>query len=90
MTSLICSPGSTMAELDLIVRGGTLVTATSQRRADVGLADGKIAAIEETLPDSGLRLQGKVVCTLARGNVIWHDGRIVAQPRGRLIKPLRQ
>src|SRR5688572_18159502 len=32
-------------ELDLIVRGGTLVTPTELRRADLGIADGKIAVI---------------------------------------------
>ncbi|WP_019008372.1 allantoinase [Deinococcus aquatilis] len=36
---------------DLIVRGGTLVTAQGQRRADLGVEGGQIVAIEEELLD---------------------------------------
>ncbi len=38
-----------MSEFDLIVRGGTVVIADAVRRADVGVADGKIVAIEPSL-----------------------------------------
>ncbi len=37
---------------DLIVRGGTVVTAEGRRRADVHLEGGRISAIEDQLPES--------------------------------------
>jgi dihydropyrimidinase len=37
---------------DLIVRGGTVVSATGTRRADVGVANGRIVAVEAQLPRS--------------------------------------
>lgn len=39
-----------MSELDLAVRGGTIVTASDMYVADVGIADGKIVAIARSLP----------------------------------------
>ena len=36
-----------MPPLDLAIHGGTIVTATETRRADIGIADGKIVAIGE-------------------------------------------
>jgi dihydropyrimidinase len=36
-----------MPPLDLAIHGGTIVTATETRRADIGVADGKIVAIGE-------------------------------------------
>ena len=38
-----------MAEYDLVVRGGTVVTGSDSMRADVGIRDGRIAAIGERL-----------------------------------------
>lgn len=38
-------------------------------------------------PYAGRKLRGRVVRTLLRGRTIFHDGRIVATPAGRLIKP---
>ncbi len=38
-----------MSTYDLIVRGGTLVTPEGQQEADIGVSDGKIAAIEPDL-----------------------------------------
>jgi dihydropyrimidinase len=38
-----------MAEYDLVVRGGTVVTDTDALRADIGIRDGRIAAIGEAL-----------------------------------------
>ena len=38
-----------MAEFDLVVRGGTVVTGTDTVRADVGIRGGKIAAIADSL-----------------------------------------
>ena len=38
-----------MSEFDLVVRGGTVVTASDTVRADIGIRDGRIVAIAETL-----------------------------------------
>ena len=38
-----------MAELDLVIRNGTVVTASDIMRCDVGIADGKIAALSPQL-----------------------------------------
>jgi dihydropyrimidinase len=38
--------------VELIVRGGTVVTANSRRQADVAVEGGRIVAVEERLPDS--------------------------------------
>ncbi len=38
-----------MAEFDLVVRGGTVVTASDIFRADVGISGGRIAALGEML-----------------------------------------
>src|SRR5918995_1925862 len=41
---------------DLIVRGGTVVTATGRATADIAITDGVITAVEERLPvESGAR-----------------------------------
>jgi allantoinase len=40
-------------------------------------------------PYAGRRLRGHVVRTLLRGKTIFHDGKCVAPPSGRLIKPQR-
>jgi allantoinase len=40
-------------------------------------------------PYVGRRLRGKVVRTLLRGQTIFRDGKIVATPAGRLLKPQR-
>ena len=38
-----------MSAFELTVRGGTVVTAEETKRADLGIRDGKIVAVEETL-----------------------------------------
>src|SRR5258706_8493143 len=38
--------------LDLVIRGGTVVTASEEFVADVGVADGRIAAVARDLPES--------------------------------------
>ncbi len=38
-----------MPEFDLVIRGGTVVTAADTYRADVGVRDGRIAAVGERL-----------------------------------------
>jgi dihydropyrimidinase len=51
-----------MPDLDLVVRGGTVVTASDTFRADVGVRDGRVVALGEVLPraareiDAGGRL----------------------------------
>ncbi len=49
-----------MAEFDLVIRGGTVVTAADSSRCDVGVKDGRVAALgaalsggRETLDASG-------------------------------------
>src|SRR5215471_6940379 len=42
-------------ELDLVVRGGTVVTATGRAEADVGVRHGRVAAIGAGLPAAGAR-----------------------------------
>ncbi len=46
---------------DLVVEGGTIVTATESYRGDVGIIDGKIATL-------GKNLKGKKTCNIRRGN----------------------
>ena len=41
--------GDEMAEFDLVIRGGTVVTAADTFRADVGVRDGRVAALGEKL-----------------------------------------
>jgi dihydropyrimidinase len=43
--------------VDLIVRGGTVVTATGRRLADVAVAGGRIVAVEPQLPESADALE---------------------------------
>jgi allantoinase len=40
-------------------------------------------------PYAGRKLRGRVVRTLLRGQTIFHEGKIVATPAGRLLKPQR-
>ena len=37
-------------------------------------------------PFEGLELQGKVVSTYLRGELVWHEGKIVGEPRGQYLK----
>lgn len=41
-------------------------------------------------PYAGMALRGRIVRTIARGVTVYHDGHIVAQPRGRLLVPERR
>ena len=66
-------------QLDLVLRGGTVVTAEGQRRADVGVRDGRVAIIQDR--DSGdarHRPDGA------------HAARATSTPRGRLLLPGRR
>ncbi len=40
-------------------------------------------------PYLGRRLRGRVVRTILRGRTVFNDGKIVAQPTGRLIRPVK-
>ncbi len=44
-----CERGDEMADYDLVVRGGTVVTAADTYRADIGIRDGRVATIGERL-----------------------------------------
>jgi dihydropyrimidinase len=42
--------GTEAGSFDLVIRGGTVVTAEDQQRADVGIVDGRIAKLDVDLP----------------------------------------
>ena len=42
-----------MADCDLVIRNGTVVTAADRARCDVGIKDGRIVALGESLPSGG-------------------------------------
>lgn len=42
-----------MSEFDLVIRGGTVVTADGTARADIGVRDGRIAAVAQSLSGGG-------------------------------------
>jgi allantoinase len=64
--------------------------------ADLALVDLTAVSVAEPLdrhglsPFAGRRLRGRVVRTLVRGSTVFHEGRIVAAPLGRLITPLSE
>src|SRR5882757_9545095 len=45
-----------VSRFDLIIRGGTVITPTETRLADIGITDGKITALETDLNDSASEL----------------------------------
>src|ERR1700677_1011234 len=51
-TSRIRIPAKSVRELDVLLRGGTVVTATELLSADLGVADGKIVALSPGLKSS--------------------------------------
>jgi allantoinase len=66
--------------------------------ADLALVDlGEISTLRQQdllyrhkmSPFVGRAFQGKVVRTLVRGETVFRDGKIVARPRGCLLKPQR-
>jgi dihydropyrimidinase len=52
-----------MSELDLVIRNGTVVTASDRARCDVGIRAGRIVALAERLPEGGRAIdaQGRLV-----------------------------
>ncbi len=56
-----------MTEFDLAIRGGTLVTATDTLRADLGIRDGRIAAVAERITDAARTLDASGLLVLPGG-----------------------
>ena len=54
---------SAEADFDLVIRGGTVATSSDTFRADVGIRDGRIVALAETLDHAGdtIDATGKLV-----------------------------
>src|SRR6266576_3734246 len=52
-----------MTQLDLVIRGGTVVTAADTVRADIGIAGGRIATLGQDLPAGAREIdaRGKLV-----------------------------
>jgi dihydroorotase len=62
-----------MADHALVVRGGTVVDATGERRADVLIRHGLVAAVEATIdPPAGARVLDATGCAVAPGLVDLH------------------
>jgi dihydropyrimidinase len=55
------------ADFDLTVRNGTVVTATDSFRCDIGIRDGRIAALEDHLPAGGRDIDAKGLLVLPGG-----------------------
>lgn len=68
-----------MADFDLTIRGGTIATAADVTRCDIGIRDGRIAALSEHLPagDRDIDATGRLVLP---GGVDAHCH--MAQPQG--------
>ena len=62
-------------QLDLVLRGGTVVTAEGQRRADVGIRDGRVAIIQDG--DSGGDAHNRPEATLTGARDIDATGRLL-------------
>src|SRR5919106_4343154 len=56
-----------MKQLDLIIRKGTVATATDTFAADVGIRDGRIAALGEDLPQATREIDAKGLLVLPGG-----------------------
>ncbi|GEP11169.1 dihydropyrimidinase [Methylobacterium gnaphalii] len=68
-----------MPEYDLAIRGGTVVTATDTIRADIGVRDGRIAAVADRLADAARTIDASGLLVLPGGI----DSHVhIAQPSG--------
>lgn len=56
-----------MADFDLAIRGGTVVTATDTLRADLGIRAGRIAAVAERITDAARTLDASGLLVLPGG-----------------------
>lgn len=62
-----------MADTTLVLRGGRVIDATGERRADVLVQDGRVAAVEPSIePPTGARLLDAAGCVVAPGLVDLH------------------
>ena len=59
---------SARAEFDLVIRGGTVATASDTFRADVGIRDGRIVALAESLETGGEVIDASGKLVLPGGN----------------------
>src|SRR6056297_505523 len=57
--------------MDMVIKNGTVVTASESYRADVGIKDGKIVAIAENLPEEGEVIDA-TGCYVCPGSVETH------------------
>jgi N-acyl-D-aspartate/D-glutamate deacylase len=74
-----------MSELDLVIRGGTVVDGTGapSRRADVGVRDGRIVTVEPSITDTAARVVDADGLTVTPGFVDIHthyDGQATWDP----------
>lgn len=56
-----------MSDHELVVRGGTIVTASDTMRADIGVRGGRIVAIAESLPASGRSIEADGLLVMPGG-----------------------
>ena len=49
-------------ELDVVIRGGTVVTAADVRKSDVGVKDGRIVVLAENLPRAASEIDASGCC----------------------------
>ena len=54
-------------ELDLVIRGGTVVTAADVGKCDVGVKDGRIVALAEDLPRAASEIDASGLLVLPGG-----------------------
>ena len=54
-------------ELDLVIRGGTVVTAADVGKSDVGVKDGRIVALAENLPRAASEIDASGLLVLPGG-----------------------
>jgi dihydroorotase-like cyclic amidohydrolase len=54
-------------EFDLIIRGGTVVTATDAGKSDIGVKDGRIVALADSLPRAASEIDASGLLVLPGG-----------------------
>ncbi len=69
--------------------GGDADLALVDLRGDFEVKLEELFYRHQQTPYAGRKLRGRIVRTLLRGRTIFHDGKIVATPAGRLLKPQR-
>ena len=56
-----------MTQFDLAIRGGSIVTASDQFRGDIGIRDGRIVALAETIEDAAREIDASGLLLLPGG-----------------------